>query len=86
MSSVTLKERIQSVPEEYLDEISEYIDYILFKVNRQKEKNLQNVSRYFGCISKEIDGIKVQRSIRNEKFSCFMQKAFMELIPKEVPE
>ena len=71
-----MKERIQSVPEEYLDEISEYIDYILFKVNRQKEENPQNVSRYFGCISKEIDGIKVQRSIRNEEFCCLFAESF----------
>ena len=66
MSYVTIKDRIQSVPEEYLDEIDDYIDYVLYKVNRRKTNAAEDTSRFFGCIAKPVDGLEVQRSLRNE--------------------
>ena len=66
MSYVTIKKQIQSVPEEYLDEVSEYIDYILFKVSKKKKEVSDNTSSYFGCLKRPIDGMEVQRSMRNE--------------------
>ncbi len=66
MSYVTIKDRIQAVPEEYLDEVSEYIDFILFKVSKKKENASEGTSRFFGAIRKPIDGMEIQRSMRNE--------------------
>ena len=66
MSYVSINERIQAVPEEYLDEVSEYIDYILFKVSKKKKDSSNGTSRFFGTIRKPIDGMEIQRSMRNE--------------------
>ena len=66
MSYATLKRRIQSVPEEYLDEVSEYIDYVLFKVKKKKKAASKGSSEFFGCLAKPVDGMEVQRSMRDE--------------------
>ena len=66
MSYVTINERIQAVPEEYLDEVSEYIDYILFKVSKKKKDSSNSTSSFFGIIRRPIDGMEIQRSMRNE--------------------
>ncbi len=66
MSYITLEKQIQSVPEEYLEEVSTYIDYVLFKAGKKKETVSQNTSAYFGCITRPLDGMEIQRSMRNE--------------------
>ena len=33
MTYRTLERRIQEVPEEYLNEIADYVEYILYKIN-----------------------------------------------------
>ena len=66
MSYVSIQDRIRAVPEEYLDEVSEYIDYVLFKVSKKKKEASEGTSRYFGAIRKPIDGMEIQRSMRNE--------------------
>jgi len=66
MSYVSIEKQIQSVPEEYLDEVSMYIDYVLFKAGKKKEKAAQNTSAFFGCIKRPMDGMEIQRSMRNE--------------------
>ena len=67
MTYATVEKLIQSVPEEYLEEISDYIGYILFKVDRDKEKNKNNsIARFFGCIEESIDGLAIQKEMRDE--------------------
>lgn len=67
MLYTTLEKQIHSVPEEYLDEVAEFIDYILFKVNKDKNVSvINNTSEYFGCIERKIDGLQIQRSMRDE--------------------
>ena len=66
MSYVTIEKQIQSVPEEYLEEVSMYIDYVLFKAGKKKEKTAKSTSAFFGCIKRPMDGLEIQRSMRNE--------------------
>jgi len=66
MSYTTIEKRIQSVPEEYLDEIAEYIDYVLFKAHKKKKDKTPDTSEFFGCFTRPVDGLEIQRSLRNE--------------------
>ena len=66
MSYTTIEDRIKAVPEEYLDEVSEYIDFILFKISKEKKGASDNLSGYFGSIAKPMDGLAIQRNMRNE--------------------
>lgn len=66
MSYATIEKQIRAVPVEYLDEISDYIDYILFKANHSEKTGTKNTSQYFGCITKQVDGLAVQRGMRDE--------------------
>lgn len=67
MSYTTVEKQIHSVPEEYLDEIAEFIDYVLFKVNKKEEADTTNdTSGYFGSIPRTIEGLEVQRGMRDE--------------------
>ena len=66
MSYSTVEERIHSIPEEYLDDIAEYIDFIIFKAKMRNEAKARRISGYFGSISRPMNGIEIQRSMRNE--------------------
>ena len=66
MSYATIEKQIKAVPAEYLDEIADYIDYVLFKANNRKKANSNNTSKYFGCITEPIDGLTAQRGMRDE--------------------
>ncbi len=68
MSYASLEKRIKAVPEEYLDEVSEFLDFILFKAGKVKKMDeSENVSNYFGSMSKSLDGMAIQRSMREER-------------------
>lgn len=66
MSYATIEKQIKAVPAEYLDEISEYIDYILFKANNKKTMKANDSVTYFGCLKKSVDGLSIQRDMRDE--------------------
>ena len=65
MSYATIEEQLRSLPEEYLDEISSYIEFIIFK-HQMKEKKKPDLSEYFGSVSTLSDGMDIQRSLRDE--------------------
>ena len=66
MIYAAVEEQIHSVPEEYLNEIAEFIDYILFKAEKNKTENTAKTSSYFGCLKNPIDGMAFQRNVRDE--------------------
>lgn len=66
MSYAAVEKQLHSVPEEYLDELSEYIESILYKANRRKSANVGDTSCHFGAIKALIDGMKAQKSMRDE--------------------
>ena len=65
MTHTTVEKQIQMVPEEYLDEISAFIDYVIYKANRSKRSS-SNASECFGSITSFIDGLDFQRNSRDE--------------------
>ena len=66
MSYVAIEEQIKAIPEEYLDEVSTYIDFVLFKADKKRDAAEKNASSFFGCIPHPMDGMEIQRSLRNE--------------------
>ena len=64
MSYSTVEKQIHSVPEEYMDEVADFLDYLMYKIKRKEDK--QHTSSFFGSITRPIDGLSVQRSTRDE--------------------
>ena len=67
MSYASIERKIKSVPEECLDQIEDYIEFVLFRIDQgESHTETRKLSDYFGCISSEIDGMTVQRRMRDE--------------------
>lgn len=67
MTYANIEKQIYSIAEEYLEEISDFIDYILFKANKNRNENdIEKTSVLFGSFSTPVDGLDVQRTLRNE--------------------
>ena len=67
MSYAMLEKQLQSLPEEYYEEVSQYVDYLLFRQNNAKRKSESTeMGSFFGSIKELPDGMKVQGAIRNE--------------------
>ena len=66
MSYATLERQIRSLPESCLEEVSRYIDFVIYKQEKANSKE-QNLSRYFGCLKSSLrDGLEMQRQMRDE--------------------
>ncbi len=67
MSYDSMVEQIKSVPQECLEEIENYIQFVLYRytltVKANQEKNL---SKYFGSVNFKKDGLSIQKEMRNE--------------------
>lgn len=66
MINATLEKQIQSLPDEYIDEVSNYIDYLLFRLKANKKNQSNDLNEFFGSIKNIGDGIEFQRSARDE--------------------
>ncbi len=67
MSYATLEKKLKLIPESYLDEVSDYIEYLLFKINVPKEDDTKtDLSEFFGSVKMKEDGLDVQRRMRDE--------------------
>ena len=67
MSYATLEKQIRSLPEECLDEVSNYIDFILFRMKMKNDDSIiQDNSIFFGVLENIPDGMDLQRSMRDE--------------------
>lgn len=67
MSYDSMVEQIKSVPQECLEEIENYIQYILYRhsIVTTTTKN-KDLSKYFGSVNFRKDGLSIQKEIRNE--------------------
>lgn len=67
MSYDSMVEQIKAVPQECLEEIENYIQFVLYKytltVKSNKDKNL---AKYFGSVNFRKDGLSIQKEMRNE--------------------
>ena len=67
MSYATLEKKLRTIPEDYLDEVSKFVEFLLFKINMPNEDDkATDLSKYFGAVKMHDDGLKIQREIRNE--------------------
>lgn len=67
MSYATLEKQIRDLPEECLDEVSNYIEFILFRMQMKKEtSSVQDKSEFFGILKDIPDGMYLQRRMRDE--------------------
>ena len=67
MSYAALEKQIRALPEECLEDVSDYIDFILFKLRKKNEHILtQDTQDFFGALKQLPDGMDLQRSLRNE--------------------
>ena len=67
MSYETLEKQIRLLPEDCLDEVSHYIEFILYsQQSRNKKQQAPDLSDYFGIMKNMPDGLEAQRGMRNE--------------------
>ena len=45
MSYSNVEKQIHSVPEEYMDEVADFLDYLMYKIKRKEDK--QHTSSFF---------------------------------------
>lgn len=67
MSYETMVEQIKAVPQECLEEIENYIQFVLYRhtLTAKNNKN-KNLSKFFGSVSFQKDGLAIQKEMRNE--------------------
>lgn len=67
MTYASITKKIKSLPEECLEEIDNYIDFVLFKKKKNsKTRSNKDMEKYFGSVSIKEDGLTFQKDIRNE--------------------
>lgn len=66
MSYATLERKIKSIPEDCLDEVSNYIEFLLYKRGIKANEGKEAITDCFGILSLSIDPLEFQRSVRNE--------------------
>ena len=67
MSYASLEKQIRDLPEECLDEVSNYIEFLLFRMQMKKgNSSIQDKSEYFGILKDIPDGLDLQRRVRDE--------------------
>ncbi len=66
----TLFQRIKSVPEQYLDEIYNYVDFVIYRStlpepqsNKPKSSGLEE---FYGCMEFDGDPLEIQKRMRDE--------------------
>ena len=67
MSYTVLEKQLQSLPEEYYEEVSQFVEYLMFRQEKGRKKNNHFESeKFFGSIKDLPDGMMVQEAMRNE--------------------
>ena len=67
MSHATLEKQIHSLPEDCLDEVANYIKYVLLRRKVRTETNQSaDLSEFFGSITGLADSTDFQRRARDE--------------------
>ena len=67
MSYASLEQQIHSLPESCLEEVSNYIDFVLFRERmRNQSDRASDISSFFGALPDLPDGTELLRSMRDE--------------------
>ncbi len=66
MSYEALEKQIRMLPEEYLDDVSHYVEFIIYRLQlHNKKQSATDLSEYFGIMNLP-DGLEAQKEMRNE--------------------
>ena len=71
MTYTKLEEKLRALPEECLEEVSQYVEFVLFKYEKEKKnensknENSKNTYTFFGSIKSLPDGMDLQRRVRD---------------------
>lgn len=67
MSYDTMVEQIKTVPQECLEDIENYIQFVLYRYSQNVKANKsKNLSKYFGSVTFHKDALAIQKEQRNE--------------------
>ena len=67
MSYTALEKQIRKLPEDCLEELSHYIDYLLYRhESSDRGESSGDLSRFFGNLANLPDGLEAQREMRDE--------------------
>ena len=67
MAYELLVEQIKSVPKECLEDIGNYIEFVLYKYNQSvKEDKSNDLSKHFGSVKFHRDAMEIQKEMRDE--------------------
>lgn len=67
MTYTALEAQIRTLPVECLDEVSQYIEFVLYRQKHTEQVKAQiDSTSFFGCLKDLPDGMTIQRSARNE--------------------
>ncbi len=67
MSYASLESQLKQLPEDCLDEVAKYVEFIIFRRNKIESLNKESdLTQFFGSIKNLPDGLEMQRSMRDE--------------------
>ena len=67
MSYDMLERQIRMLPEECLEDVSHYIEFVIFKYQQNKNSDpVHDMSDFFGVMKRLPDGLKAQKELRDE--------------------
>lgn len=67
----TVTQQVKSAPEKYLYDISQYINYLMYRYsmeNKQSEpiRKSTGLKDFLGCLKLDKDPLEIQKEMRNE--------------------
>ncbi|MBQ5454036.1 MAG: DUF2281 domain-containing protein [Bacteroidales bacterium] len=67
----SVAQQLKSAPEKYLYDISQYINYLIYRYaseNQQNdsEKKYSGLKDFLGCLKLDKDPLEIQKEMRNE--------------------
>ena len=68
MSYDSMVEQIKTVPQECLEEIENYIQFVLYRYAlTSKTEQKKDLSKYFGSVNFKKDELSIRKEMRNER-------------------
>ena len=60
MSYTLLEKQIRALPEKYLEDVSDYIEYLLYREQKAKTDSEPQTRQHFGSLTNLPDGLTAQ--------------------------
>lgn len=66
MSYEMLVQEMKSLPEECLDDVADYMGYVIYRRSKKTAKATHSMARHFGSVKISRDGLDIQKEMRDE--------------------